>query len=403
MENTPQSTRILVSGGGIAGLALAYWLRRYGFRPTVVERTAALRGGGQAVDLRGAARDVAERMGLMPAIRSAHTGTRGMAYVDKRGRRLAYMDTESFGDSGGAVADIEILRSDLVRILFAAAQDGVEYLFDDSVTALTETRDGVEVAFERSAPRVFDLVVGADGTRSNVRRLAFGPDDDRLTDGGHYLAIFATTTARDLDGWQEMYAMPRRLAGLYPTGGEARAMLFLGSPVRDIDRRDLDEHRRMFADAFAGEEWEVPRLIEAMWRAPDLYVDRAAKVTMDRWSSGRVVLLGDASFAGSIGMGTSMALVGAYVLAGELAGNGDHRAAFAAYEHALRDYVTACQKPLPGGERGFLPPTRLEIWLRIQLLRLMTRLPGKGLLTGGLQDTANAVTLKDYREHADAR
>ncbi|MQA77560.1 MAG: NAD(P)-binding protein [Streptosporangiales bacterium] len=368
MEHTPEHTRILVSGGGIAGLALAYWLRRYGFRPTVVERAAALRGGGQAVDLRGAARDVAERMGLMPDIRSAHTGTRGMAYVDRRGRRLAYMDTESFGDSGGAIADIEILRSDLVRILLAAAQDGVEYLFDDSITALTETPDGVEVGFERSAPRVFDLVVGADGTRSNVRRLAFGPDDGYVTDGGHYLGIFATTTPYDLDGWQVMYAMPGRLAGLYPTGseGDARAMLFFRSPPLDVDRRDLDAQRRVLADAFAGQGWEVPRLIEAMWQAPDLYVDRAAKVTMDRWSSGRVVLLGDASFAGSVGMGTSMALVGAYVLAGELAVARDHRAAFTAYERALRDYVTACQKPLPGGERGFLPPTRLEIWLRIR-------------------------------------
>lgn len=393
---------VLISGASIAGPALAYWLRRYGFRPTVVERAPRPRGGGQAVDIRGTAREVVERMGLMDAVRRAHTGVRGMAYVDRHDRVLARMDPDAFGDSGGAIADLEILRGDLVRILHEATRDGVEYVFDDSIASLRQDDGGVDVTFERSGSRRFDLVVGADGLHSNVRRLAFGPEDAYVTDLGHRLAIFPATTRLRLDGWEHLYAMPRRLAALYPVGGDGavRAMFFLAAPPGAGDPGDVQAQKRLVADAFAGEGWEVPRMLEAMWEARDFYFDRASRVHLDRWSRGRVALLGDAAFGGSVGMGTSMALVGAYALAGELAAaRGDHRAAFARYDETLRDYVTACQKPLPGGARGFLPPTRLEIWLRVQMLRVMSRLPLRGKLTGGLQETANAVALRDYRDH----
>jgi 2-polyprenyl-6-methoxyphenol hydroxylase-like FAD-dependent oxidoreductase len=392
---------VLISGASVAGPALAYWLRRYGFRPTVVERAPEPREGGQAVDIRGTAREVVERMGLMDAVRRAHTGVHGMAYVDRHDRILARMDPEAFGDSGGAVADLEILRGDLVRILHEATTDGVEYVFDDSIDSLREDDGGVDVTFERSGSRRFDLVVGADGLHSNVRRLAFGPEDLFVTDLGYRLAIFPATTRLRLDGWEHLYAMPRRLAMLYPVGddGAARAMFFLAARPGAGDPGDVQGQKRLVADAFAGEGWEVPRLLDAMWKASDFYFDRANRVHLDEWSRGRVALLGDAVFGGSVGMGTSMALVGAYVLAGELAAaHGDHRTAFVRYEDELRDYVTACQKPLPGGVRAFLPPTRLEIWLRVQLLRVMTRLPMRGKLTGGMQETANAVGLRDYRD-----
>lgn len=391
---------ILISGASIAGPALAFWLHRYGFHPAVVERAPAPRPGGQAVDLRGAGRDAAERMGIMDEVRRFHTGVHGMAYVNSAGKRVATMPGDLLGDSGGMIAEIEILRADLVRILHLATRDDVEYVFDDSITALRQRDGGVDVTFERGAPRSFDLVVGADGLHSNVRGLAFGPESEFVHDLGYSLAIFGMPSPAQCDGWELMYtAPPGRMAGLYPLAGrdDARAILFFTSPPTADVRRDVRQRKQLVADRFAGAGWEVPRMLEAMWASDDFYSDRASKVQMEHWSNGRAVLLGDAAFAGSVGMGTSMALVGAYVLAGELAGaGGDYGTAFARYEQEMRAYVDLNQRPIPGGTRAFLPQTRFEVWIRNQFMRALPYLPWKGAMVGGIQKAANAVTLKDY-------
>jgi 2-polyprenyl-6-methoxyphenol hydroxylase-like FAD-dependent oxidoreductase len=194
----------------------------------VVERAPGPRDGGQAIDLRGAARDVADRMGILPEIRRAHTGTRGMALVDAANRRLATMPADLLGDSGGAIAELEILRGDLVGILHAATRDQVEYRFDDAITGIAQGEDGLEVAFERGAPRTFDLVVGADGLHSGVRALAFGEESAFVRDLGGYVASFATATRLDLDGWELFYSVPGKTAGLYPLpeGTQAAVMFY---------------------------------------------------------------------------------------------------------------------------------------------------------------------------------
>ena len=248
-------TRILVSGASVAGPALAWWLRRYGFEPTVVERAPAPRDGGQAIDLRGAAREVAERMGIMSDIRRAHTGTCGMSLVDDAGGRLASMGADLLGDSGGAIAEVEILRGDLVRILHEVTRDDVEYIFEDSVAAFSQRESGVEVAFERCEPRTFDLVAGADGVHSNVRRLAFGEESDFVRDLGAYVAIFTAPNRLDLGGWKLMHnAPPGRTAGLYPMRKktEAKAMFFFASEPLNYDRRDSRLQKEIVARAFSG-------------------------------------------------------------------------------------------------------------------------------------------------------
>ncbi|MEJ3744401.1 FAD-dependent monooxygenase [Actinomycetes bacterium KLBMP 9797] len=396
---------VLISGAGIAGLALAHWLRRYGFRTTIVERAPALRAGGQAIDICGTAREVVQRMGLLDAIRERHTGTHGIAYLDRRGRRVAAMGGDAFGDSGGVIADIEILRGDLVRILREAAGDG-EYRFDDVITELVDGDDGVKASFRHGPPRRFDLVVGADGLRSGVRGLAFGPAARYVRDLGHYIAYFPARTGLAFDGWAQMYNLPAgngvdgRVCLLYPVGygGEVRALFaFAGPPRPDADVRGVEAQKRLLARVFEGAGWAVPDLLAQLRHTDDVYLSRVGEVRVDRWSSGRAVLLGDAAFGGSLGMGTSMALVGAYVLAGELAAaGGDHRAAFARYEAEMRTYVEANQKRPPGGVRGFTPRTRHGIWLRNQLIRAIPHLPGKGTMMGGIQKAANAITLKDY-------
>ena len=392
---------ILISGGGIAGPALAWWLRRHGFSPTVLEQAPAPRPGGQAVDLRGAAREVVGRMGLLDQVRRAHTGTRGMAYVDAANRRLAGLPADLLGDSGGAIAELEILRGDLAGILHGVTHPDVEYRFGDAVTDIAQDGDGVKVSFERAAPRRFDLVVGADGQHSGVRGLAFGPESRYVRDLGAYVAIFTAASRLDLDGWELMHSVPGRTVGLYPVGqgDQAKAAFWFVSPPRDDLRRDVDRQKRLVADTFAGLGWEVPRLLAAMREAPDFYFDRVGQVHMDRWSSGRVVLVGDAAYGPSplSGVGTSLALVGAYVLAGELAAaGGDHHVAYDRYELALRDYVAKGQGLAKANATGLIPRSRAQIWLRNQAIRALPHLPWRGLVGGGVQRAANAIALKDY-------
>jgi 2-polyprenyl-6-methoxyphenol hydroxylase-like FAD-dependent oxidoreductase len=398
-----QNRDILISGASIAGPTLAYWLRRAGFHPTVVERAPAPRPGGQAVDLRGAARGVADRMGILDQVRQAHVGTRGMAYVDAANKRLASLPADLLGDSGGAIAELEILRGDLVDILYAATREDVEYLFDDAITELAQGDDGVKVSFQRGQPRRFDLVVGADGLHSGVRALAFGPESACIRHLGAYVASFTTPNHPDLDGWELLYSVPGKTAGIYPVrqGTRATALFFFASSPLVYDRHDPGQQKQLLAEAFAGQGWEVPRLLAAMRQAPDFYFDSVSQVRLDRWSAGRVGLVGDAAYGPSpmAGVGTSLALVGAYVLAGELAAAaGDHRAAFASYERELREYVRKGQKLAKGNAIGLIPRSPNQIRMRNLFIRLLPYLPWRGLVAGGVQKAANAITLKDYQQ-----
>jgi 2-polyprenyl-6-methoxyphenol hydroxylase-like FAD-dependent oxidoreductase len=393
---------ILISGASVAGPALAFWLRRRGFNPTLVERAPAPRGGGQAIDLRGAARDVAERMGVLDDVRRAHTGARGMSLVNSANKRVASMSADLLGDSGGVIAELEILRGDLVRILYEATRHDVEYIFDESIAGIAQAEDGVHVTFERGASRSFDLVIGADGLHSNVRALAFGDESRFIRDLGCYVAIFTTANRLKLDGWELFYSVPGKTAGLYPMrqDAEAKAMFYFASAPLRYDRHDVGEQKRLVAKAFAGVGWEVPQMLRSMEEAPDFYFDRVCQVRMDTWSHGRVALLGDAAHCPSpmAGMGTSLALVGAYVLAGELATEaGAHSAAFARYERAMRDYVHMGQKQVNGASGFLVPNSRAQIWFRNQNFRLLPYMPWKGLVASGVQKAANAITLKDYR------
>jgi 2-polyprenyl-6-methoxyphenol hydroxylase-like FAD-dependent oxidoreductase len=325
--------------------------------------------------------------------------------LNKDGKPVARMGGDDFGDSGGIVAEIEILRGDLVRILHEAAGTDVEIIFDDVITGMTDGRDGVQVTFGKAAARKFDLVVGADGLRSGVRSLAFGKENEFVRDMGQYTSYFTAQSTLDFQGWELMYNLPAgngvkgRVALLYPLGdtGEIRALLAFVSPELAYDRKDVQVQKQLLADVFAGAGWEIPGLIEQMWRTDDLYFARAGEVRINEWYRDRTVLLGDAAFGGSLGMGTSMALVGAYVLAGELAAaNGDHRAAFAQYDAEMRPFVTRNLKRPPGGSGGFAPRTRRGIWMRNQMMRMLPHMPGASKMMGGIQEAANAITLKPY-------
>ncbi|MFI9046577.1 FAD-dependent monooxygenase [Streptomyces sp. NPDC053427] len=371
---------VLISGASVAGPALAYWLARYGYRPTVIEVAPALRGGGFAVDFRGAAHvSVLDRMGVLDAVRRRAAGGSPMTFIDAEGCQLAALPPEFAG------GELEILRSDLSRILHGhslhapAAQAGppgrgtaspAEYVFGDSIRSLTEGDDGVHVTFDHGAPRTFDLVVGADGLHSTVRRLAFGPEEDFVSHLGYYVAGWdLPEDASDLGARSVGYSEPGRLATVGRTprraddpgyAGEAFCVFASGREL-PCDRRDPHSRKKAIAEAYAGSGWRTPELIDTLWAADDLYFDSISRVDVPHWSTGRTVLLGDAAHGATVGgMGTGSALVGAYVLAGELAlADGDHTEAFARYEQRMRPYVTPCQE----GGRGtgeFLAPTTQE-------------------------------------------
>ena len=396
-----RNRNVLISGAGPAGTTLAYWLRRHGFRPTVVERAPAPRDGGQAVDVRGAAIEVAGRTGILDEFRRARTTTRGMSYVSSTGKQLASLNA-AFGVIDAT--DVEIVRGDLARILHQATSD-VEYIFGDSITGICEHADTVEVTFERAPARAFDLVVGADGLHSNVRSLAFGPESPFIRHLGLYLAIFTTPNDLGLDHWQLIHVVPGKSVTITSAreNTEARAIFFFASPPLNYDHHDTRQQQDILASAFSTEQWEVPHLLKAMRHAPDFYFDSASQVRMDNWSAGRVTLLGDAGYCPSplSGQGTSLALVGAYVLAGELqAAAGDHRAAFARYQQQMSGFVQQNQQIALGNAKRFTPGTRTRIWLQNQTIKALPYLPWKNLVlnlaTKGVREAARAITLKDY-------
>lgn len=343
---------VLISGAGIGGPALAYWLRRNGFAVTVVERARGLRPGGQAIDVRGPALEVVELMGLGDQLRSFSTNMRGMTMLDAEGNELFSSTTHTLSGGDLSSPDVELLRDDLARMLFDAAE-GVEYLFDDTITSI----DGTRVTFEKAAPRDFDVIVGADGLHSTVRRLVFGPEEQFISHLGMYLGVFTAPNWLGLDHWQIFQQGDVVGGGIMSARANAECRVYMGfNGSATVDHRDVDAQRRLLADRFADATWEWPTALKHMWEAPDFHFDSMSQIRMDTWSRDNVVLLGDAGYCGSplSGQGTSTALVGAYVLARELAA--DASTAFRRYEEILRPYVTANQDmALKNRENGGAP------------------------------------------------
>jgi len=332
----------VISGAGVAGPALAYFLVRGGYDVTVVERAPTVRAGGYPVDFRGDALDVLREIGILDELRGHATGMRGTAVVDDAGAPIGQLPAEAFG------GDLEVPKPDLTRVLHRVTAGDVEYVFGDTITALTPHEHGVRTAFAHGATRDFTLVFGADGVHSAVRRLAFGAAEDPVRHLGMSGVGFTVPNYLGLDRTGLLQPGRGTAVYLFGTGRQEplTVSLSFATATPDLDHRSRAEQEQAVRRAFAGRGWEVPHLLEAMSAAEDYYFASTVQVHLDRWHRDRVALLGDAGYcaAPTSGMGTSQALIGARALARCLTvGGRDHRAAFTAYEQELRPYVTANQ------------------------------------------------------------
>jgi 2-polyprenyl-6-methoxyphenol hydroxylase-like FAD-dependent oxidoreductase len=331
-------TKVLISGASVAGPALTYFLHRDGYDVTVIERSPVVRDSGYAVDFRGAAFDVLDEMGILAEVREHDTKMRGTILVDETGAETGRLPAEAFA------GELEVPKRELTRILHRITAADVEYVLGDSITTLTQHETGVMVEFERGMARQFDLVIGADGLYSKVRQLTFGPDADTVQHLGLSGVGFSTVNHLGLDRTGMLQQAEGTAIYLFSADDPNRLTVSLSFATASaaLDRRSRNEQEQAVRAAFAQHGWEAPRLLDAMADADEFYFSSAGQVRLDRWSRGRVALIGDAGYcaAPTSGMGTSQALIGARVLAGQLGeAGGDYAAAFTAYEAELRPYV----------------------------------------------------------------
>jgi 2-polyprenyl-6-methoxyphenol hydroxylase-like FAD-dependent oxidoreductase len=384
---------VLISGAGIAGPTLAFWLNAAGFKTTIVERQPALRAGGYVIDFWGLGYDVAERMGLADDLKRVGYSMREMRIVDARGKRLAGFGTRVFVElTGGRF--VTLARADLSRLLFEKVQGETEVLFGDEIVKLDERPDHVQAQFGLAGSRPFDLVVGADGLHSSVRRLTFGPRQQFEKDLGYIVAAFETQGYRPRDeDTYVIYSEPRQMVARFALRDDRTLFLFVftnddnSSPAVP----DLEAQKAMLRRRFEAGGWECAQILARLDRAGDLYFDQVAQIKMPSWSRGRVALVGDAAFCLSLmaGQGSALAMIAAYVLAGELAkAGGRHDEAFGRYETLLRAFIDSKQKGAERFSSAFAPRTRFGLFVRNQVVRACA-LPGvaKFALSRDITDT----------------
>ncbi len=360
---------VLISGAGIAGSTLAALLGRAGHRATVVERDQGVLSSGNPVDVRGGAYQVAERLGVMSRLQDAATRVRELIFVDHAGRRVASMRTRQSEDR-----EVEVPRADLSAILVEAGRGDAEFLFDEMITQLHPDHGGVDVIFDRAAPRRFDLVVGADGIHSGVRRLAFGPEADFVQHLGMYVATAQLGIPLERDDVVIMHNEPGTAVALHPGAGSPGVAFMFRSQAR-IDHRDSDAARQLLKGTYRNGGWRTEELLSAYLAAEDVYFDSVTRIRMSSWSRGRVTLLGDAASCVSLfGEGSSSAMEGAATLAASLAASPhDIPSALARYESAHRAVTRPRQRGVWIASHLLIPRSQLGMTLRDQVLRLTRR------------------------------
>ncbi|KAF2084675.1 FAD/NAD(P)-binding domain-containing protein [Saccharata proteae CBS 121410] len=415
--------RVLISGAGIAGPSLAWFLARTGARVTIIEKCQSLRAQGQNVDINGSALTVIKKMGLMPQVERWHTTEKGTQFIDPKGRPFAPLPVKKDG-SASPTSEFEILRGDLAQVLYEATKDhpNIEYVFGKTISKILENSDDRPVNVELSDGSIqeTDLLVAADGQWSNVRKQCFPKTDITVIDKGMYVAYWTVPRLpTDNDWWNVYHALGSRIVTTRPDPhGTTRAMLSKmpcnaaqKEAWQNASRGDVEMQKKLLREEFADVGWEASRFLDEMDRAPDFYFQAIQQIKMKSWSSGRVVCIGDAAFAPTplTGMGTSLAIVGSYVLAGEISKLDDNNlspsTALKAYEKAFRPFVEETQEIsslVPGIAH---PATPLKRWfLQNVLLTTFAKVAATPWIVKRLDHNNNEedFPLPVYRKFGDA-
>ncbi|KAM0276163.1 hypothetical protein ACHAQH_007015 [Verticillium albo-atrum] len=410
--------KILVIGGGIAGPTLAFWLAPLGHDVTILERTESLRAQGQQIDMRGQAVTILRRMGLVDEIRARVVDEEGIQFVDANNRRQAMFRANKSGEGAQTfTSEFEIMRGDLVRILAdAATARGAKFRFGTTVVALDQKGDAVDVKFEDGTSDTFDLVIGADGQNSRTRRMIMRPEEEKYTHLNGFFSYFTIPREPSDTNFCTVFTLPNKSMSIRADNPET-IQVYLGVYPRNdalrkrlqdsLASRDPEAQKRLYTELFKDEGWQAPRLVKGMNETENFYCQEAAQVKTKTWSKGRVVLLGDAAHCASpvTGLGTTSAIVGAYVLAGEISkhcggadkeGVSDIEGAMRGYDETLRPFVDRVQQLFPGVPWVAFPTTWFWVWVSNTAWWLLSCLQVDKLAQYFASDDVKGWTLPDY-------
>lgn len=362
---------VLISGASIAGLTLGYWLNTYGFDVKIIEISSSPRKGGSPIDIRADALQVAESMGILEIIKNKQIHTEAISFVGKTGK--VKVVTRPPKGNNNREPDIEIERENLISILYGLIKDDITFIFNDSIEMLQQNDSGVEVTFKNGNKHWFDFVIGADGQHSAVRKIVFGTEDKFTKYLGMYVSVAQIEQKPGKNNHTLLYNSPGKIAGISQYDAKTYLFFAFHSPRLNYDYHDKEEQRKLLMNTFKNQRWLVPELLRFIQIADNLYFDSVSQIRMSKWTKDRVSLIGDAAHCAAFlsGMGSSLAMTGARILAEELSSAADnYQAAFQQYENRHKPVVEKIHASVPFTAGMFIPKSHIGIGLRNTLLRI---------------------------------